>query len=177
MLVAALGGASARAALRFDRAAIEAGEWWRLVSGHFVHLGWSHTWLNLAGLGLAAVLFAREYRHLEWLAIGLASVAAIDIALLALRPDLAWYVGLSGVLHGVYVAGALRWLLAREPEGWVLAVFLVAKLAWEQGFGALPLSASTAGGPVVVDAHLAGALGGLAVAMALAGRDATPARR
>lgn len=177
VVVAALGADAARSLLRFDRVGLEAGQWWRLVSAHFVHLGWSHTLLNLVGLALAALLFGPEYRGRDWLTIAVASMATISLGLWLLRPDLGWYVGLSGVLHGVYAAGALRWLLRREPEGYVLAVFLVAKLAWEQVHGALPLSVTTAGGPVVVDAHLAGTLGGLAAALVLGTRDLTGARR
>ena len=48
----------------------------------------------------------------------------------------------------------------RDRFGWVLGGFLVAKLAYEQLLGPLPLSSATSGGQVVVDAHLYGALAG-----------------
>ena len=173
----ALGGDALRGAWRFDRAGIDAGEWWRLLTGHFVHLGWAHSALNLAGVVLAGALFASTRRTAEWAAVAVGSLAAISTWLYLARPDLDWYVGYSGVLHGVFVAGALAWLVAGELEGWLLAAFLVAKLYWEQRYGALPLSVTAAGGPVVIDAHLAGALGGLFVAAPLAVRDWTVARR
>ena len=163
----ALSGETGRQALRYDLAAVEAGQWWRLLTGHFTHLGWEHTLLNLTGLGLVGLLFRGEYRVGEWLAIAALALVAIDVTFLILRPDLGWYVGLSGVLHGLFVAGAVRWISRSEFEGYLLAAFLVGKLVWEQVYGALPMSVSTAGGPVVVDAHLAGALGGLAGAFAV----------
>ena len=92
-------------------------------------------------------------------------------------PDLHWYVGLSGVLHGLFIAGALRWMSRAEIEGYVLAAFLVVKLVWEQVYGALPMSVSGAGGPVVVDAHTAGAVGGLACAFAVLLHDWHRVRR
>jgi len=46
----ALGGQTVTEALRYQRGAILDGQWWRLISGNLVHLGWSHLLLNLAGL-------------------------------------------------------------------------------------------------------------------------------
>jgi membrane associated rhomboid family serine protease len=93
-------------------------------------------------------------------------MAAIDAGLVLWDSTLRWYVGSSGALHGVMAAGALAHLRRRERDAWLLAAFLVGKLAWEQGVGALPLSGSD---PVVVDAHLFGAVGGLAAAAFLKG--------
>jgi hypothetical protein len=42
----------------------------------------------------------------------------------------------------------------------MLAAVLVAKLIYEQCFGALPFSSVSTGGTVIVDAHLYGALAG-----------------
>jgi hypothetical protein len=38
----------------FDRLAIEQGEWWRLITGHWVHSGPEHAAWNIAALGLFA---------------------------------------------------------------------------------------------------------------------------
>jgi membrane associated rhomboid family serine protease len=59
-------------------------------------------------------------------------------------------------------AGTLAHVRRRDLDGWLLAAFIVAKLAYEQWAGALPFSDSHAG--VVVDAHLFGAIGGVLVA-------------
>jgi len=48
---------------------------------------------------------------------------------------------------------------------------LLAKLAYEQLYGALPGSAATAGGPVIVDAHLYGSIAGIIAAVAILIRD------
>ncbi len=149
--------------LRYQRDAIFAGEWWRLVSGHFVHLGWAHLGLNVMGFALMWALFVADYTARQWLVIVAGSIAAIDVGFLLLNPELLWYVGLSGTLHGVMAAGTLAHLRRREPDGWILAVFLVGKLAYEQVIGVMPYSLRSAGGPVVVDAHLYGAIGALLV--------------
>jgi len=164
LLASELGGDAARLALRYQRSAIAAGEWWRLVTGHFVHLGLEHAVLNGLGLALMWALFARDYSRRAWLVILAGTLAGVDLGLWLRDSTVEWYVGSSGVLHGVLAAGALAHLRRRELDGWIIAVFLVAKLTYEQLVGALPL---TQGGAVVVDAHLFGALGGLAAAAAL----------
>jgi rhomboid family GlyGly-CTERM serine protease len=164
LLAIELGGDAARLALRYQRSAITAGEWWRLVTGHFVHLGLEHAVLNALGLALMWALFARDYSPRAWLLILASTLAGVDLGLWLRDSTIEWYVGSSGALHGVLAAGALAHLRRRELDGWIIAVFLVAKLTYEQLVGALPL---TQGGAVVVDAHLFGALGGLAAAAAL----------
>ncbi len=167
----ALEAAGVRDLLAYDRAALGAGQVWRLLTGHFVHLGWTHSVLNLAGLALVAWLVGAVFSWLRWIYVGFVSIAAIDAGLWLLNPDLDWYVGLSGMLHGLLAAGLLPRLLQRDRESIVLAVFVVAKLAWEQIGGPLPGSESTSGGAVIVDAHLYGVIGGLLAGALLRHRE------
>jgi rhomboid family GlyGly-CTERM serine protease len=155
-------GEAGRQLLEYARGALAAGQWWRLVTAHLVHLDLRHAVLNCAGLALMWALFARDYTGRQWLAILAGAAAAIDAGLWLWSSTVGWYVGSSGVLHGVMAAGTLAHLRRREPDGWLLAAFLVAKLVWEHLVGALPLSGL--GAEVVVDAHLYGVAGGLAVA-------------
>jgi rhomboid family GlyGly-CTERM serine protease len=162
LVLPSLGGESWRSSLQYQRDAVLGGEYWRLVTGHLVHGGTWHLLLNGAGLALIAALFPRDYSLPGWLLIGLLSVVFIDVGFVFCEPQLQWYVGFSGVLHGALAAGALAWWRS-ESRGLALTLsaFLVGKLLWEQFHGALPLSGDL---PVVVDAHLYGALGGGAAA-------------
>jgi rhomboid family GlyGly-CTERM serine protease len=158
LVLLSLLGEAGRLALRYEREAVLQGEYWRLITGHLVHGGTQHLLLNGAGLGLIAALFPQDYSWRAWLLIALFSLLAIDVAFVFYEPQLLWYVGLSGVLHGALAAGALAWWRHEsKPLAAVLSAVFVAKLAWEQWHGALPLSGDL---PVVVDAHLYGALGG-----------------
>jgi rhomboid family GlyGly-CTERM serine protease len=128
------------------------------VTGHLVHASVTHLALNLAGVGLLAALFPRHYSLSAWLLIAAASTAAIDVGFVCNEPQLMWYVGLSGVLHGALAAGAIAWWrFESKALALALSVVLVGKLAWEQLYGALPLSGDM---NVIVDAHLYGAIGG-----------------
>ena len=164
-----LGGDATRDWLRFERDAIAGGELWRLVTGHFVHLGWSHFVLDAVGLVLVWYLVGDALKAAGWVIIALASVSAIDAGLWFINTQLQWYVGLSGVLHGILAAGIVVHLRRPRIELLALGLLLIAKLGWEQLYGPLPGSEGGSGGPVVVAAHLYGALGGgLAGLLALA---------
>jgi membrane associated rhomboid family serine protease len=89
------------------------------------------------------------------------STLACGLGLWWFSPDIHWCVGLSGVLHGLMVVGALTWILRGEPAGWWLAGFWALKLIWEALRGEMPWSGALTGGTVVTDAHLWGACGGL----------------
>ena len=146
--------------LRYDRGAIAAGGWWRLLTAHIVHLDVHHLILNELGLVLVWSLFAQDYDAVEWCAIVLSGALAISSGLWWLSPRVGWYVGASGVLHSVMGAGVAKHLAERSWDRWILAVGLCAKLAWEQWGGpAAPL--------IVVDAHLYGATCGFIVGAAL----------
>jgi len=155
-LLLAFGGDEMRSLGRYDRVALQNGEYWRLASGHLVHLSWAHLWPNLAALAVIGALFEDTFRARDWVLTGLVSAAAIDAGLYLLDPHVQWYVGLSGVLHGFVAAGAVEWILRRQAMGWVLAIGLVGKLIYEQTVGAMPFSTGL-GGDVIVAAHLYGA--------------------
>jgi rhomboid family GlyGly-CTERM serine protease len=147
--------------LRYDRVWIGQGEAWRLISGHFAHLGWSHLALNSAGLLLVWFLIGGAYTLRTWVLIVGVTFATMDLGFWFLNPELYWYVGMSGLLHGLLAAGIVARLRNIDAETTVLVLLLIAKISWEQFSGPVPGSESTSGGPVVVDAHLYGALGGI----------------
>ena len=166
-LILLFSGETGREWLRFERSGIAAGELWRLLTGHLVHLGVSHTVLNLAGLVLVWFLVGRAFDWKQWLWVMAGSVVAIDLGLWFGAPSLEWYVGLSGLLHGMLGAGIVAGIAARSGEALILAVVVAGKLAWEQFAGPLPGSETTSGGAVIVDAHLYGVIGGTLVAAML----------
>jgi len=161
------GGDSARLWLRFDRAGIAAGEWWRLLSGHLVHLGVSHMLLNVIALLLLWWLVGAGLSVAGWLLVVAVSVACIDLGLWLLDSTLSWYVGMSGLLHGLFAAGLIARRRSAPLESLVLGALLGTKLLFEQLAGPLPGSEASAGGAVVVNAHLYGAVGGIAAALGL----------
>lgn len=160
--LAQLGGDAVQQDLRYDRDAILYGETWRLLSGNFLHLGSMHLLLNLAGLALIWMFFGARFNHAQWIVIVVVSALATGAGLLVFTPEVGWYVGLSGALHGYFVAGCMAEIRLKLREGWWLLIVIALKLAWEQWQGPMPGTASLAGGEVIVEAHLFGAIAGLA---------------
>ena len=158
-------GDAGRELLRYERAELAAGQWWRLLTGHLVHLSWRHAVMDLAAALALGWLFGHELSPRRWSWVLLLSLLAVNAGLWWCDPGIAWYVGLSGVLHGVMAAGAVTLARRRVPAGYWLLGALALKLGVEQIFGPLWLAAESAGGPVVVDAHLYGAAGGILAAL------------
>jgi rhomboid family GlyGly-CTERM serine protease len=148
-------------ALWYDRDAITAGQYWRLLTGNLIHLGWMHLALNVGALLIGIWVFYPARNPIAW---ALAQVVCSIVSCLGLyffSPGIGWCVGMSGALHGLLMIGAIDWIRQGDRVGWLLLVVWTAKLIWEQTEGAMPFSAETVGSAVVTDAHLWGAVGGL----------------
>ena len=158
LLAPLAGGDALRTAWRYERSAVAAGQWWRLLTAHLAHLDAHHALLNVAGLALLWALFARSYSPLQWLLGLFICTLAIDAGFWMLAPGLQWYVGASALLHGIFACGCVAWIRSGDRLGFIALVLLAAKLAWEHYGGPLPLMA---GRPVVTASHLYGAAGGL----------------
>lgn len=161
LILQAVGGPEA---WRLDRALLLT-QPWRLLTGHLVHVGWMHLLLNLAGAVLASILVGRAFTAGQWAWLMLICVAGIDAGLLLLSPAIDWYAGFSGVLHGVVAAGAVASLAGARAMAALLLGGLVLKLVFEQLGAGLTGTTQLIGAPVVVDAHLYGALAGAAGAL------------
>lgn len=155
--------------LRYDRYAVGSGQPWRLLTGHFVHLGWNHLALNAAGLALGTWVFGADRTPGQWLLATAMSTVSCGLGLWWLSPEVGWCVGLSGVLHGLMVVGFGGWIIAGERSAWLLLGLVIAKLGWEQLGGNMPWDEALVGGRVIEDAHLWGALGGAAFLLGEAG--------
>ncbi|HEX4376322.1 MAG TPA: rhombosortase [Steroidobacteraceae bacterium] len=162
MLLLNLAGDPVRELLCYERAALARFEWWRLLSAHLVHLGWMHVLLNCGGLLLLWMLYARELTPARWLWIAGLSALAIDVGLWFREPDVEAYLGASGVLHGIWAAGACAAYRRGDAMGAAMLLLLVVKLIYEQQSGASVFEHDL---PMVPAAHLFGALGGIIAAV------------
>lgn len=174
-LLIALQAAGWRDALEYRRAAVLRGQVWRLLTGNLVHLGWAHLARDVAGLFLIWGLLGRSMDERSWAWVALASGLAVGLGLLAFSPNIAWYVGISGVLFGGFCAGAFSGFQDRPMYAGALLLGMAGVIAWTMHAGALPAETMGLGGAVVPEAHLYGALGGAAFVVVRAGLSARSA--
>ena len=160
----ALAGLDESSSLAYRRDAITEGQYWRLFTAHLAHTQPGHALLNLAVWPFVLWLAKDRISIHQWGIGFLCCALGVDIGLWQFSPGVQWYVGLSGVLHGLLVLAAIMvWRRERMPA--VLVLFgVTAKLVWEQTGGALPGSEVWIGHPVIVDAHLYGVLSGVVCA-------------
>ena len=155
-------------ALEFRRA-VAATQPWRLLTGHFVHLGFAHALLNCVALVLLARLFADRLSARAFLGTLVAAPVAISLLFLALLPELAWYRGLSGVLHALYFAGCVVWIPSTSGRArWLPIAALVGgtikvlvEQPWDSSFPIHEVLRIA----VVPQAHLIGAIVGTAAGL------------
>jgi len=176
LLLCALAAAGALLAWWADRALawrwqpeLAVAQPWRAITAAWVHLSGLHLAANLAGTALAAALGAAagcgRRAALAW---GLAWPLT-HLALLA-QPTLAFYGGLSGVLHAAVAVAAWQLLRAergrRRAIGAALLAGLLAKVLVESPWAG-PLR-QVPGWDIAIAplAHAAGALAGLLCALA-----------
>ena len=150
--------------LRYDRAEVATGAIWRLLTANFIHLGWSHLALNATGMVLMSWIFGRDWPAHRWVLAVLIAGFFSSLGVHAASPEVAWMIGLSGALHGLFAFGAVGWVRLDDKLGWALLAGLAIKLTYEQLTGSLAIYEPIVGGPIVTDAHLWGAAGGLIAA-------------
>jgi rhomboid family GlyGly-CTERM serine protease len=128
-------GGGAPEALVFDRDGIAGGEFWRLVTGHWVHSDAQHAVWNIAALAVLGTLFESRLRWRLPAAL-LAGSAAIDGWMWWCMPGLARYCGLSGILNALLAVGLMQlWREQRDPLVVMVATGAVLKLVVEGATG------------------------------------------
>jgi rhomboid family GlyGly-CTERM serine protease len=161
-------------AAEFDRAAVAAGQWWRLATGHLAHWNLEHlAWDAIMLVLLGSFIEQRSRRAL--VAAVTISAAAISLALWWGVVDAAQYRGLSGIDSALFALVAVELL----GDAWrtkrplvaaavlAVAVGFAGKIGYEAATGQALFVDSAAGAftplPLV---HVVGALAGAVVGLA-----------
>jgi len=148
----------------YDRVAIAQGEWWRLLSGHWMHSDSGHLTWNLGAL-LALGWIVEAQNRVALLASLLAGTLGVDLMLWLALPELTRYCGISGVLNTVLLfALATLWRHTAAPVLLATGMLSFAKIVVEISSGQALLTSNDWAS--IPQAHLAGWLIGLVLIVA-----------
>jgi rhomboid family GlyGly-CTERM serine protease len=155
--------------LQFDRAAIAGGQWWRLVTSHFVHWSSEHLFWDLLAFAVLGWLCERDHVR-AFLRCVAYSAVLIPLVLAWATPDMTAYRGLSGIDSALFALLAVRvgHQAVAEKDGLklgiagVVAAGFAAKVGFELLTGTtLFVDSSAAGMTPVPLAHVVGGFIGL----------------
>ena len=149
--------------LRYHFDQIKLGEYWRLITGNFLHTNFIHLLLNCAGVLFIWVLHAEHYTVKSYFLVLIACCLGNAVGLYFFS-DMQSYVGLSGALHGVIAWGAIKDIKTGERSGEWLLIGLIVKVTFENLVGPSDSVKELIGADVAVEAHLFGLVTGLVIA-------------
>ncbi|MHC4902735.1 MAG: rhombosortase [Planctomycetota bacterium] len=144
---------AATAWLEFDRGAIAAGQWWRLVTSNLTHWNGENLFWNAVVFTVLGCLCEARGRARYAVCIS-ASALSIGISVLLFEPHLSTCRGISGVDSALFAFLAMTLLRAHWSERnwrWVAAVGVLLV-----GFAVKTIVELTSGRAVFVDAAAAG---------------------
>lgn len=150
--------------LAYERDAIIAGQWWRLLSGQYLHLSLSHLIGNMLGLGVAWLLFADNWRRWRFAWLTSVCVLGSNLGMFLFHPSIEYYVGFSGALYGLIAFGALSDWFNRVLFGRFITLGLLIKISWEYFIEPIAWFAWADLSLLAVEAHFFGALTGFLIA-------------
>ena len=150
--------------LDYNRESIINGEYWRLISGNFNHTNIYHLILNLAALAVIGGLHYRYYNSAAYTGLILLLSIGVGVGILWLSPSTHLYVGLSGILHGIIIVGAVIDVTKKYYSGYVLMIGTVLKVINEQLFNSPVEISQLIEAKVLTEAHLYGLVTGLIIA-------------
>ncbi|WP_394129875.1 rhombosortase [Shewanella maritima] len=142
-------------------------ELWRLFSGNFLHTNFWHLLMNLGGLWVIIFLHEMHYKHHPGKLILLISVLSLiqGVGLYYLFPETKGFVGLSGMLHGLFAFGAIMDVRKGFRSGYMLLIGVIVKVMYEQYFGAPEDMSTLIGARVSIESHFIGLFSGVIIGL------------
>jgi rhomboid family GlyGly-CTERM serine protease len=152
--------------IAYQRDALLQGEWWRLITGGWLHHNFSHLAMNVVAWAFIWQLMPQRLAGVGGVLLLGLEVTLVDVTLLLLSPETEYYWGLSGALHGVFAVSAIILIKEHDKQGWWWLLGLLIKLGWDL-LRTDVVTSELIGTRVHVESHIMGAVTGLVVGLIL----------
>ena len=149
----------------YQRQSLEQGQLWRLFSGHLVHLNDKHLILNLIAWVIVFFLGVNYLSLSRWIVLSLVLMLSISVGLYYFVPEVLYYGGLSGVLHGYFAYILVEWIKNKQRLSWIILLLLIAKVLAENFSDMGSSTTEYLELRVVTEAHLIGIMVGIIAAL------------
>jgi len=117
--------------LVYSRTDIINGDWWRLITGHWVHSDTQHALWDITALAVLGG-YSERYLGKRVFTYLLSASLFISACIWILLPWLEYYCGLSGILHTLLVIGmTANWGRQRDPVFLIITGLTALKTAVE----------------------------------------------
>ena len=115
---------------KFSRDGLENGQWWRVITGNFVHINFPHLFTNLVALFAVLCLGYGRVMCSTWVVATLFISVCVTLGVYYFVPSIKFYVGFSGALHGLLAFTALMQRKILVCLG--ILLLIIAKIAVEK---------------------------------------------
>lgn len=146
--------------LHFQRDVFINGEYWRGFTAHFLHTNLNHLLLNISAVVLLWALHGQFYNRINYLFVFIVCAVTTTFGITIFSPEITQYVGLSGILHGLFIWGTIKDIQHKDKTGYLLLAAILLKVLYEQLMGPSAEVAKLISATVAIDAHLWGMIGG-----------------
>jgi len=117
--------------LVYDRSAITSGEWWRLITAHWVHSDGQHALWDIGALVILGG-YSERYLGKQIFLFLLTASLLTSILIWVFIPWIEYYCGLSGILHTLLITGMYAcWREQQDPVFLLIITLTVLKTLFE----------------------------------------------
>jgi len=151
-----------REILYFNIESASQGQYWRYITGHFIHYSWLHCICNLLGLYCLYYIFSHKKSELNWYLPTIFIIFFISFGLASTSDNLKWYIGYSDILIGLLSYSSVKTFDQNALLSFAFLLFMTTYIASQTIFGGeLVQSTYLTGINAASYAHLFGLIGGL----------------
>lgn len=144
--------------LAYNRNSVDNFELWRLISANLLHTNAFHLLINSLAFLLIWNLYHKNLTTKLFILLFIFCSLGVTLGIHFFAHNINNYVGLSGVLHGVFIFCLYLEIKNHSKIAYLLVIIVFAKIFYEQTFGADKSLAKLINANIAIESHLYGVI-------------------